>query len=62
MTRPRHKHAAATLADGRVLITGGSDVRDDRGQYRDAEIYDPQSERFSVRASCAERGTNIKGR
>jgi len=47
MTRPRHKHAAAILPDGRVLITGGSDERDDRGQYRDAEIYDPQSERFS---------------
>jgi len=48
MTRRRHKHAGARLADGRVLITGGADERDDQGQYRDAEVYDPQTERFSA--------------
>ncbi len=37
MARRRHKHAGGLLADGRVLITGGADERDDRGQYRDAE-------------------------
>lgn len=47
MTHRRHKHAGGLLADGRVLITGGSDERDDRGQYRDAEVYDSQTERFS---------------
>lgn len=62
MTQPRHKQAAAILPDGRVLVTGGSDERDDRGQYRDAEIYDPQSERFSsagqlTRARYKHQGT-----
>ena len=47
MTHRRHKHAAVVLPDGRVLITGGADERDDRGQYRDAEAYDPQTERFT---------------
>jgi Kelch motif len=48
MTRRRHKHAGALLSDGRVLITGGADERDDRGEYRDAEVYDPRTERFEV--------------
>jgi hypothetical protein len=47
MARRRHKQAAVALADGRVLITGGSDERDDKGQYSDAEIYDPVTSRFT---------------
>jgi hypothetical protein len=47
MTRQRHKHAGGLLADGRVLMTGGADERDDRGEYRDAEVYDPKTERFA---------------
>ncbi len=41
MNIPRYKHAAELLADGRVLITGGSDQRAWRGKYASAEIYDP---------------------
>jgi hypothetical protein len=41
MARIRHKHDAALLRDGRVLVTGGADARDDLGTYRDTEIYDP---------------------
>jgi phosphatidylserine/phosphatidylglycerophosphate/cardiolipin synthase-like enzyme len=48
MTRRRHKHSGLALADGRVLVTGGADERDDQGEYRDAERYDPASDRFST--------------
>lgn len=42
----RHKHDAVRLADGRVLINGGSDERDSRGAYKIAELYDPVSSSF----------------
>ena len=46
MTRIRHKHEAVLLADGRVLIIGGSDERDGNGAYVSAEIYDPVKNSF----------------
>jgi hypothetical protein len=46
MTRIRHKHEAVLLADGRVLILGGSDERDGDGAYASAEIYDPARSTF----------------
>ena len=36
LTVERHKHDAVLLADGRVLIVGGSDERDGAGAYRNA--------------------------
>lgn len=42
----RHKHDAVLMADGQVLVTGGSDERDDHGAYNHAERYDPASQRF----------------
>lgn len=42
----RHKHAAALLADGNVLIAGGSDERDSRGAYTSLEIFDPRTGQF----------------
>ncbi len=47
MTVRRHKHAGVLLPDGRVLITGGSDERDNRGVYDSSELYDPQRGTFS---------------
>ena len=46
MATRRHKHDAVLLADGRALITGGSDERDGRGAYRTSEVYDPATESF----------------
>ncbi len=46
MTTRRHKHDAVRLADGRVLVTGGSDERDDRGTYATTELFDPRTDRF----------------
>ncbi len=42
----RHKHDAVLLTDGQVLITGGTDERDNRGVYTSTEIYDPNSSAF----------------
>ncbi|HEU4996556.1 MAG TPA: kelch repeat-containing protein [Gemmatimonadaceae bacterium] len=47
----RHKHDAVLLPNGEVLITGGSDERDDRGSYDSSELFDPETSTFSVGAS-----------
>ena len=46
MSVGRHKHAAVLLRSGNVLIVGGSDNRDWRGEYASTEIYDPVSGKF----------------
>ncbi|HQW67091.1 MAG TPA: kelch repeat-containing protein [Gemmatimonadales bacterium] len=48
MTTRRHKHDGVLLADGRVLITGGSDERDDKGIYDSSELFDPRLGTFSA--------------
>ena len=47
LTIRRHKHAAALLPNGRVLVLGGSDERDWRGRYRTASC--------SIRARAGSR-------
>jgi hypothetical protein len=47
----RRKHAATLLPDGRVLVVGGSDARDWRGQYTSAEIYNPATGEFTPTGS-----------
>jgi hypothetical protein len=44
----RHKHDVVMLRDGRVLVTGGSDERDDQGVYNSTELFDPATERFTM--------------
>jgi hypothetical protein len=47
LTVGRHKHGAILLRSGKVLVVGGSDNRDWRGEYASAEIYDPAPGTFS---------------
>jgi hypothetical protein len=44
----RDKHASTLLADGRVLLVGGSDRRGWNGQMTSTEIYDPTSGVFTA--------------
>lgn len=47
MSTRRHKHDAVALADGRVLILGGADERDNEGAYRSTEFFDAATGRFT---------------
>lgn len=55
MTVRRHKHDGVLLADGRVLITGGSDERDDKGMYDSSEFFDPRSGAFTAGPRLTQR-------
>lgn len=46
MTIRRHKHDAVTLGNGRVLVLGGADERDDEGVYSSVEVFDPVNGEF----------------
>ena len=51
MAQGRARHVATTLADGRVLITGGSNGIQ---SLKSAEIYDPQTKSFTATGSMAD--------
>jgi hypothetical protein len=61
MVTPRHKHDAVLLADGRVLIVGGSDARDDLGLFDPAEIFDPATESFLADATLHAARYKMRG-
>ena len=61
MTRVRHKHEAVSLADGRVLILGGSDERDGNGAYTSAEIYDPGRNTFKATGNMNSARYKLQG-
>ena len=44
----RHKHDATQLPNGKVLISGGADERDDRGAYTSTELYDVTTGTFTM--------------
>jgi hypothetical protein len=50
----RYKHGAVALADGSVLVVGGSDERDYAGKTATVERYDPATGRFRPAGRLAE--------
>lgn len=55
MSLQRHKHAQVTLPNGQVMVVGGADGRDWRGQRLEAELYNPQTGRFTSTGSMQNR-------
>jgi len=51
MSRPRYWHTATRLRDGRVLVAGGRDLTTPTNT---AEIYDPQTGRFTATGAMAQ--------
>ncbi|MCB9703248.1 MAG: hypothetical protein H6711_15240 [Myxococcales bacterium] len=55
MSRPRANHAAARLADGRVLVVAGDDDDGDVG----VEIYDPSADRWREASPLPHAGRRL---
>jgi hypothetical protein len=57
MATARERHTATLLADGRVLIVGGTTSTGTSAPTATVEVYDPSSGSFSVTGSMAEART-----
>ncbi len=44
----RHKHDGVLMSNGHVLVTGGTDERDEQGQYRSSELFNPKTAQFEA--------------
>jgi len=55
LLQPRGEHAAVRLPDGRVLVVGGA-IRpgDDQSAIRTTEVYDPETDAFSILSDMGE--------
>lgn len=58
---PRYKHAVVALADGGVIVLGGSDARDSRGKIDLVERFDPATGRFSAAGRLLAKRYKIGG-
>lgn len=54
MAKERYKHGAVRLANGDVLIVGGSDIRDYGGKLRSVERFDVAAGRFVPAGNLAD--------
>ncbi|HEX4783798.1 MAG TPA: kelch repeat-containing protein [Candidatus Sulfotelmatobacter sp.] len=55
MATARCKHTAGLLPDGKVLVAGGSNSRDWNSNLNSAEIYDPQTGKFTAASPLNDR-------
>jgi hypothetical protein len=61
MTIARHKHDAAILPNGEVLIVGGVDERTSEEPFASAELYDPMTGRFTPAGSMSAARYKMRG-
>lgn len=54
LKEPRTYHTATLLADGRVLVAGGTDWFGERKPSREVEVWDPATNRFARTGSLPE--------
>jgi hypothetical protein len=57
----RYKHPAGLLPDGRVLIAGDSDDHDWQGKMSGAEVYDPDTQKFTAIAPMNDSRFKLPG-
>lgn len=59
MNIPRAWHTATLLNDGRVLIVGGAKMTSPGGFIKEAEIYNPKTDKFTLVGDMSKAKTNL---